>query len=463
MNAGLRAGHRFRGHRVRALALIAAVAALPVVLAGQSPPLTDASLFDDSALQRIDLQVSARDWDTLRANYTKNTFYPATMVWRGQSVQNVGIRSRGSGTRSATKPGILVDFDRYVTGQKFLGLKALVLDNHLQDPSAMREALAMTILAKLGLPAPREAPAEVFINGQFFGLYTLVENIDSTATRRMFPATPAAKSVSLPFSRIRPLVPEGRELPTPRRPAPTPPTGPTPVPQPDPPPGYLFEYKWLDYYYETYLGFDLDPYVAILEAKTHEDDPIETVYRPIEQMFREINDPVIDRFAERVGAFLDLSLYVQLVAVQSYLADFDGIAGSFGANNFYLYRPEGGGPHKVIPWDEDNAFHQLDLDVDVAQRDHVLMERAMRDPNLRSLYVGTINRVIDLTEDRPSGQGAGWLEREIQRRFALERARNQDDKVKPFSDANFDDAVAFNLDFAQKRAAIIRQQLSERR
>jgi hypothetical protein len=452
------------------LAWVAAVSALPVALAGQAP-LTDAQLFDDSVLQRIELQVSARDWDTLRANYTKNTFYPATMVWRGQSVQNVGIRSRGSGTRSPTKPGILVDFDKYVTGQTFLGLKALVLDNHLQDPSAMREAIAMTVLARLGLPAPREAPVELYINGAFFGLYTLVENIDSVATRRLFPATTAARgAAAATFGHFRPVAREPRQTPPPQPPAPVP-TVPAPSPTPDPPvtppsdppPGYLFEYKWLDYFYETYLGFDLDPYVGILEAKTHEDDPTETLYRPIEQLFREINAPVIDGFAERVGAWLDLPLYVQLVAVQSYLAEWDGIAGSFGANNFYLFRPEAGGPHKVIPWDEDNTFHEIERDVDIAQRDHVLMERAMRDPNLRSMYVSTLNRVMALTEERPTPESATWLEREILRRDALKRARSRDDRVKPYTDADVEAAVAFNLEFARKRAAIVRQQLSGRR
>jgi len=33
--------------------------------------------------------VSERDWNTLRENYLQNTYYPATLVWQGQTVRNV--------------------------------------------------------------------------------------------------------------------------------------------------------------------------------------------------------------------------------------------------------------------------------------------------------------------------------------------------------------------------------------
>ena len=38
---------------------------------------------------------------------------PADVTWNGITVHNVGIRSRGLGSRSSTKPGLRVDFDRY--------------------------------------------------------------------------------------------------------------------------------------------------------------------------------------------------------------------------------------------------------------------------------------------------------------------------------------------------------------
>lgn len=409
----------------------------------------DALLFDDSVLQRVELRVNQRDWDTLRERYTQNTYYPADLVWRGQTVRNVGIRSRGSGTRNGVKPGLLIDFDRYVQGQRFLGLKALVLDNHLQDPSGMREALTMSVLRRFGLPAPREAHAEVHVNGEFFGVYSIVENIDSVATARLFPISQLAPR------RVVGLRPErGDREPLPDR---VPPSGTTPAPEP--PPGYLFEYNWLDYYYETYLGFDLEPYAEMFDAETRDDEPVETLYRPIETLFREINEAPAADFAARVGVHLDLPLYVQVVAVEAFMADWDGVAGDFGANNFYLFRQAAGGPHKIIAWDTDNSFHSTDYRVDAAQDKHVLVRRIMQVPELRRLYLDTLERVAQLVElPDARGLGPGWLEREIARRAGLLRARTAEDRVSPHSPASVDNGIAFNLEFARRRASVVREQ-----
>jgi len=451
------------GRRLVASLAFAALLLATVLASLASAQSSDALLFDSRVLHRIELQVSERDWDTLRERYTSNTYYPATFLWQGQTVRNVGIRSRGSGTRSGVKPGLLIDFDRYVSDQRFLGLKALVLDNHLQDPSGMREAVTMALLEKLGLPAPRAAHAELHINGQFFGVYAIVENIDSVSTARMFSAPRAEPPTASPEpTPASPTIPAGAtrtgrvaRLRNPPPPGSPPPPGPVATL----PTGFLFEYNWLDYFYETYLGFELGPYADILEAETHENEPLETLYRPIELMFREINEAPADRFVERVTPHLDLPLYVRLVAVQVFMADWDGIAGDFGANNFYLYRPAAGGPHTLIPWDADNAFHNLDYGIDAPLEKHVLMQRAMQVPALRQLYLETLEKAAQAVEAPASGGTGGWLEWEISRRHALVEPSHRQDRVKPHSDGQIGAAVAFNLDFARRRPGIVREQI----
>ena len=48
------------------------------------------------------------------------------------------------------KPALRIDFNRYVAGQEFLGLKSLALDNLWQDPSMIRERLAMLDVSSYG-------------------------------------------------------------------------------------------------------------------------------------------------------------------------------------------------------------------------------------------------------------------------------------------------------------------------
>jgi hypothetical protein len=228
----------------------------------------------------------------------------------------------------------------------------------------------------------------------------------------------------------------------------------------DVPTGFLFEYTWRDYYYETYLGFDLAPYVELFEAETHENEPLETLYRPIEMMFREINQAPADRFVERAGAQVDLPLYVRMAAAQLFMAEWDGLAGDFGLNNFYLYRAADGGPHKFVAWDADNTFHQIDYAI-FADRQHVLLRRALDVPALRQLYAATLEEVARAVEARDAAGGPPWLEREVVRRRDLVAARNREDRVRPQSAEDVENAIAFNLEFARRRAAIVREQMQQ--
>src|SRR5262245_3604986 len=99
-----------------------------LVLAGawtasaQTPDPAD-PFFDDTVVHEIRLAINTKDWNTLKSNYLLNDYYPCDFKWGSVTVRNVGIRSRGTGSRSGVKPGLRVDFDRYTTNQKFLGLK----------------------------------------------------------------------------------------------------------------------------------------------------------------------------------------------------------------------------------------------------------------------------------------------------------------------------------------------------
>ena len=75
--------------------------------------------------------------------------------------------SVGLSSRDATKPGLRVDFDRYVTDQKFLNLKSFALRNNTQDASGMHERLSMALARKIGiLEVPREAHTKLYINNE---------------------------------------------------------------------------------------------------------------------------------------------------------------------------------------------------------------------------------------------------------------------------------------------------------
>src|SRR5687767_6594552 len=81
--------------------------------AGTASAQTVYDLFDGHAVQELRLFMNSRDLQELRERYSENIYYPGDLQWRDLRVRNVGVRPRGMGSRSATKPGLRIDFNRY--------------------------------------------------------------------------------------------------------------------------------------------------------------------------------------------------------------------------------------------------------------------------------------------------------------------------------------------------------------
>src|SRR5688500_16972750 len=133
--------------------------AIAVLVATPVFAQTADDLFAPGVVHDLRIFMNSRDLQLLHESFNANTWYQADIEWRGLRVRSVAVRSRGDGSRNPTKPGLLVDMDRYVGGQRFLGLPAIVLDNFWQDAALIRESVTMALFARLGQPAPREAYA----------------------------------------------------------------------------------------------------------------------------------------------------------------------------------------------------------------------------------------------------------------------------------------------------------------
>ena len=361
---------------------------------------TVAELFDTNTIQEIRLSVNSRDLRTLRENFQVNTYYPADLTWKNVKVRNVAIRSRGAGSRNPTKLGFRVDMNRYTTGQKFVGLSTIVLDNLWQDESMIREKLAFTFFEKLGQPAPRESYCRLFINNEYQGLYTITEEIDGAFAQRV--------------------------------------TG-----EAD---GTVFEFHSNND--QPYRAEDLgaiENYKPFFEPRTHVLNADTTLYTPIQQLFREANGPDDAVWRDRVEQYLDLTSFMVHVGIEQFVAGNDGLIGNFGMNNFYLYRFQGSNKHRVFVWDQDQAFI-VSPDSGIATTDaNVLFQRAMAYPDLRETYFKTIEEcaILSRTDD--------WLLTEIDRLVGIIFDAAQADTKKQFTNAEFDEAVNFLRVFAAER------------
>ncbi len=383
------------------------------MVAGSSPALAQTAddVFNVGTLNDVKLVVHSSDWQKLKDNFQDNTYYPADFSWGGITVRNVGIRSRGLGSRSPIKPGLRVDFDRYASGQRFLNLKSLVLDNLVQDPSMMKEVLSMQLFSRLGLPAPREAFVRFYVNNTLVGLYAVVESIDKRFLERVFNQDN----------------------------------------------GNLFEYDYSTDYNFEYLGSDLGPYQALFDPKTNESHSTFELFDPIERMVRAANQASDATFEGAMAEFLDLNTFMRHVAAENFVAENDGWLGYAGMNNFYLYQFGDRPQFQVITWDKDNTFLQPDFPLFERADRNVLMRRALAIPALRQAYLDGLTAAAESTREGQSGDdaGTGWLAREIDRLYALIAPAAREDANKPYATSDVESAVEGLRAFARARAAFV--------
>jgi spore coat protein CotH len=357
----------------------------PALAAAQSA----ADLFDDSILHDVWIDLNPADWRDLREHYMENTYYQAVFRWRGLTFLNAGVRSRGNGSRSPAKPGIRVDFNRYKSGSRFLGLKAIALRNLVQDPTGLHQRLTFSLLARLGIPAPRESFARVFINKEYYGLYTITEEIDS-------------EFLSANFNQHS---------------------------------GPLYEYKWIAPWYFESRGNDPSVYLPLPFRPQENETSADAA--PIIQLVRAINSTSDSDFAGAVAAHLDLKQFLALLAAETYLSEADGFLGEVGINNFYLYQYARSPKLQIIPWDRDASFQDPFRDLWHNTARNVLASRALSIPEFRTYYLESIAKCARL-----AGPAGGYFDEEAHRYFNLARGAIRDDSRKPYIEDEIDDAFA---------------------
>lgn len=383
--------------RTIALTVLAAALVVPRAAAAQSA----SDLFDVNTLQEVRLSVNTRDLATLRAHTDLNTYYVADLTWRNVKVRNVGIRSRGQGSRNPTKPGYKVEIDRYTTGQTLVGLSTIILDNIWQDDSLIREKLAFEMFERMGQPAPRESFCRLYINNEYQGVYNITEEVDGNFARRV--------------------------------------TG-----ESD---GTVFEYHWsADGIWRAEDLGSIAAYKPKLEARTHVLEADSTLYDPIVSLFREVNGPDDAVWRSRVEQYIDLNQFMTHVGIEQFIAENDGILGYAGMNNFYLYRFQGTPKHRLFVWDKDNAFLFLDSPLPTTDG-NVLFRRAMAYPDLREVYFSTLEQCARVAA------ADDFLSLEIDRLTGIIYDAARSDPKKQYGNDQYDQAVQFLRDFAARRPA----------
>ena len=160
-------------------------------------------IFDQDRLHTFELNLPGAALTALDADPTAEKYVEGSLTFEGETISPVGIRYKGSvgawvggtsgmnpfmpsGHKTRTKLSMKVKVNWNGSDTLFYGLKKLQFHSQNLDPSQMRDRLGYWLFREMGVPAPRSVHARLVINGKFYGLYALTEQIDGRFARYHF-------------------------------------------------------------------------------------------------------------------------------------------------------------------------------------------------------------------------------------------------------------------------------------
>lgn len=355
-----------------------------------------ARFFPQNRVIDINIELADEDWQNMLASPLAEEYHVATVVIDGVRKRNVAIRTKGNSSlntvarSTSQRYSFKIEFDRYVEGESLSGLTKLNLNNNWSDASYMREYLSYQVFAEMGVPTPAYVYANITINGEPWGLYLAVEDIDAAYLSRHF-------SVA---------------------------TGDLYKPA-----GIGSDLKWINDDIASYSGMDLKTNAATSDGQK------------LINMLNALNH------GGDIERYLDVDNVLRYLAVSTALVNLDSYQGQI-KHNYYLY--EQNGKFSILPWDLNmsmggfamgmNGSQSVDFPIDEPTQSAVserpLIAKLLAVPEYLERYHGYLQELID----GPLSQNK--LNAEIDRLYSLISEHVKSDPTKFVTYEEFEAAVS---------------------
>jgi hypothetical protein len=293
-----------------------ALASAPAGAVSEPPPGEAGWMYEAGTIVAIDLTLSPTEKAKLEAEpgeYVKGNFSLAKTSGGPGGTETpvvtsvpVEIRLKGNVSGSfRTLDGKAAFKLKFKKSEPFLGLRKMTLNNMVEDDSFLHETLSYRVFRAAGVPASRTGFAWLRLNGEDFGLYLNLENLDKVDLERWF--------------------------------------GPFADPQ---------------HLYEGESGVDVEPGRA---GEFEVDEGNEADLSDLEALIESANSFLGPGWSGHVASRIDLEEMTRMWAVEKYVGHWDGYSGeetAFRPNNYYLYS-DAQGRFQMLPWGTDNTWEPL--------------------------------------------------------------------------------------------------------
>lgn len=165
---------------------------------GKAKEGTYAKLFNKETIQDVKISIDENNWNYLLQNaIDKPTVLASSVSIGDDTVKYVGIKTKGNLTlkevwnSSSDRFSFTINFGKYINTnngyidkQNLYGLRKVALNNIYGDATLMKEYLSYELMTKMGISTPEYSLINLYINDEFYGVYMMVESIDSSLTQR---------------------------------------------------------------------------------------------------------------------------------------------------------------------------------------------------------------------------------------------------------------------------------------
>ena len=150
-------------------------------------------LFNTDEIMNVNIIMDDDKWQEMLDNPMAEEYYQCDVKINGETFYNVGIRPKGNTSLSSIasdettdRYSFKLEFDQYVDGQTCYGLDKLILNNNYADATNMKEALIYDMYAYLGADASLYNYAKIFVNDEYWGVYTALEAVEDSFLLRNY-------------------------------------------------------------------------------------------------------------------------------------------------------------------------------------------------------------------------------------------------------------------------------------
>ncbi len=297
-------------------------------------------------------------WDSLVANKPSETYMKCDVTIDGILYTDAGVRFKGNSSFNGPtmKKPFKIDFEEFEDDQTHDGLKQLSLNNGFKDPTFLREKLALDFMNQHGIAAPRATFARLYLNGEFWGLYSVVEDIGKTFLKQRFDNNDGNLFKGDPHGTL----------------------------------------QW--------KGSQQNNYIGDYELKTNEDL---NDWSDLIALLDALNNSTAADLHTALADRLNLDSWYGYWAAHSLFVNLDSYVGS--GHNYYLYHNEDTDKFEFIAWDENEAFGNFKMGLSEQQLlnlpfTHIpqpldqrpLMNRLLQNADMKQTYA---DRYCELLQD----------------------------------------------------------------